>query len=100
MNGMPGSEDVRPLCVRLFGTPQISHDGRPVRFVAARTLPLFVYLLLGRERPIARDQLAYKFWPDYSEVEARANLRRHLHRINAPLSDVSKNRWSAHDDKR
>jgi DNA-binding SARP family transcriptional activator len=62
-------------------------------------LPLFVYLLLGRERPIARDQLAYKFWPDYSEVEARANLRRHLHRINAPLADVSKNRWLDVDDK-
>ena len=96
---MSGSEDVRPLCVRLFGTPQISYDGRPVRFVAAQTLPLFVYLLLGRERPISRDQLAYKFWPDYSEVEARANLRRHLHRINAPLIDVSKNRWLEVDDK-
>jgi DNA-binding SARP family transcriptional activator/tetratricopeptide (TPR) repeat protein len=99
MNGMPGSEDVRPLCVRLFGTPQISYDGRPVRFVAARTLPLFVFLLLGRERPIARDQLAYKFWPDYSEVDARANLRRHLHLINTPLFEVSKNRWLEVDNK-
>jgi DNA-binding SARP family transcriptional activator/tetratricopeptide (TPR) repeat protein len=94
-----GSETVRPLCVRLFGTPSISYDGKPVRFAAARSLPLFAYLVLGRERPIARDQLAYKFWPEYSESEARANLRRHLNRINGPLLDVTGHRWLGGDGK-
>jgi DNA-binding SARP family transcriptional activator/tetratricopeptide (TPR) repeat protein len=94
-----GSETVEPLCVRLFGTPSISYDGEPVRFVAARSLPLFVYLVLGRERPIARDQLAYKFWPEYSESEARANLRRHLNRVNGPLLDVTGHRWIDGDGK-
>lgn len=70
-----------------------------MRFVAARTMPLLAYLLLGRDRPIARDQLAYKFWPDYSEDEARANLRRHLHRINGPLFEISGHRWLDVDDK-
>jgi len=95
----PRSEDIQPLRVRLFGTPLVSYDGKPVRFVAARTLPLLVYLLLGRGRPIARDRLAYSFWPDCSEVEARANLRRHIHRINGPLYDISGSRWLETDDK-
>jgi predicted ATPase len=70
-----------------------------VRFVGARTLPLFAYLILGRERPIARDQLAYKFWPDASEIEARANLRRHLHRVNGPLFEATGRRWFEANDK-
>ena len=93
------SEHVEPLRVRLFGTPLVSYAGKPVRFVAARTLPLFAYLLLGRDRPIARDQLAYTFWPDSSEDEARGNLRRHLHRINAPLFEVSGQRWLESNDR-
>jgi DNA-binding SARP family transcriptional activator len=94
-----GLETVRPLCVRLFGTPHVSYDGTPIRFVAARTLPLFVYLLLGRDRPLARDQVAYKFWPDNSEIDARANLRRHLHRLNGPLQEISGRRWFEANDK-
>ncbi len=90
---------VAPLCVRLFGTPNISYDARPVRFVAPRSLPLFAYLVLNRDRSIARDQLAYQFWPDVSESEARANLRRHLHRINKALYEVSAQRWLAANDK-
>jgi DNA-binding SARP family transcriptional activator len=96
---LPRSNDVEPLRVRLFGTPLVTYGGKPVRFVAARTLQLLAYLLLGRDRPIARDQLAYKFWPDSSEAEARANLRRHLHRINGPLDDVSGRRWFETSDK-
>ena len=99
MIGPVRSENVQPLCVRLFGSPHVSFDGKPVRFVAARTLPLFVYLLLGRDRPIARDRLAYTFWPDSPEDEARANLRRHLHRINGPLYEVSGHRWLEANDK-
>jgi DNA-binding SARP family transcriptional activator len=93
------SDNAQPLCVRLFGTPHVSFDGKPIRFVAARTLPLFVYLLLGRERPIARDQLAYRFWPDNSETEARTNLRRHLHRVNGPLYEMTGQRWLESNDK-
>ncbi len=99
MAGTNGLEDVQPLSVRLFGTPHVSYDGKPIRFVAAQTLPLFVYLLLGRHRPIARDQLAYKFWPEYSEIEARTNLRRHLHRVNGALNDVTGHRWLDVDAK-
>jgi DNA-binding SARP family transcriptional activator len=70
-----------------------------VRFAAARTLPLFVYLMLHRERPVARDLLAYTFWPDGSEDDARANLRRHLHRINQALPSVPGCAWLVIDKK-
>lgn len=99
MIGPNGADNIKPLTVRLFGTPYIAYDGKPVRFVAAQTLPLFVYLLLGRDRPIARDVLAYKFWPDHPEIEARTNLRRHLHRVSGPLHDVTGHRWLDADAK-
>jgi DNA-binding SARP family transcriptional activator len=87
------------LEVRILGDPHVSYDGRTVRFSAARTLPLFVYLMLHRERPVARDLLAYTFWPDESENDARANLRRHLHRLNQALPAVADFAWLVVDKK-
>jgi DNA-binding SARP family transcriptional activator len=77
----------------------VSYDGQTVRFAAARTLPLFAYLMLHRERPVARDVLAYTFWPDRSEDDARANLRRHLHRLNQALPAVPGLAWLVVDKK-
>ncbi|HET7010154.1 MAG TPA: tetratricopeptide repeat protein [Anaerolineales bacterium] len=47
----------------------------------SRLLSLWGYLLVHRSRPMPRNLLAYTFWPDESEEEARLNLRRHLHRL-------------------
>jgi predicted ATPase/DNA-binding SARP family transcriptional activator len=87
------------LTVRLFGVPHVSFEQRPVRFVASRTLPLFVYLLLHRDRPVARDLLAFTLWPDNSEEEARANLRRHLNRLNDALPRIAGVTWIDADKK-
>ncbi len=46
---------------------------------------LWAYLLLKRQHPIPRDYLAYTLWPDVTEEEARANLRRHLHLLRKQL---------------
>ncbi len=88
-----------PLEVRVLGVPHVAYGARTVRFAASRTLPLFVYLLLHRERPVARDLLAYTFWPDGSEDDARANLRRHLHRIHQALPSVPGRPWIVTDKK-
>jgi len=77
----------------------VSYDGRTVRFAAARTLPLFAFLMLHRERPVARDLLAFTFWPDHNENDARANLRRHLHRLNQALPAVPGFAWLVVDKK-
>jgi DNA-binding SARP family transcriptional activator len=91
--------EAQTLTVRLFGVPHVSFQGRPVRFIATRTMPLFAYLLLNRGRPVARDLLAYAFWPDGTEDEARANLRRHINRINEALPRIRDYTWLETDNK-
>ena len=57
----------------------MSFDGRPVPLrVPPRAVSLLAYLLLHRGRPLARDVVAFDFWPDLAEPEARTKLRAHL----------------------
>jgi predicted ATPase/DNA-binding SARP family transcriptional activator len=74
------------LQIHLFGHLRLYSDGQAVKFAALpKTLPLWGYLLLNRQVAIPRDSLAAVFWPDVSESEARANLRRHLHELKRVL---------------
>ena len=94
------------LEVRLFGqvSLRLEDEPLPVR-VPARALALLAYLLLHRDRPLARDAVAFAFWPDSPEDEARAKLRTHLHYLTRGLlppeggdpwilSDVRSIRWN------
>lgn len=59
---------------------------KPLPFNAPpRTLPLLAYLLLHRSGPVPRQSLSFLLWPDESEENARANLRRHLHWLRRSL---------------
>ena len=74
------------LEIRLFGQPRFAVSGKPHRFSAPpRTLPLLAYLLLHRGAHLTRENIAFALWPDDSEDEARANLRRHLHHLKEAL---------------
>ncbi|MFQ6100814.1 MAG: BTAD domain-containing putative transcriptional regulator [Anaerolineae bacterium] len=74
------------LRIHLLGTPHIFTAGEPMPLPAPpKALLLWAYLLLKRERPVPREQLAYIIWPDETEAEARANLRRHLHLLRKQL---------------
>jgi predicted ATPase/DNA-binding SARP family transcriptional activator len=67
------------LQVNLFGQARVSFDGRPLPLrVPPRAVSLLAYLLLHRGRPLARDVVAFDFWPDLAEPEARTKLRAHL----------------------
>jgi len=50
-----------------------------------RVKVLFAYLLLNSETPISRKQLAFTFWPDSTESQARTNLRNLLHHLRNSL---------------
>ncbi|MDQ2907859.1 MAG: AAA family ATPase, partial [Candidatus Eremiobacteraeota bacterium] len=52
-------------------------------------MPLLAYLLLHRDRAIARESLAYLLWEDESEEAARTNLRRHLHNLQSALPQTT-----------
>ncbi|MFN2528475.1 MAG: AAA family ATPase [Candidatus Baltobacteraceae bacterium] len=51
-------------------------------------MPLLAYLLLNREAPVTREKLGFILWPDTSEMDARANVRRHLHYVQRFLRDI------------
>lgn len=76
------------LDVRLLGEFAISSDGAPVTTIKSQRLQcLLAYLLLHRDAPIARQRLAFLFWPDSSEAQARSNLRNLIHALIQALPD-------------
>lgn len=80
------------LRIHLLGNPQIFAADEPAPLPSpAKAFLLWAYLLLKRARPVLREQLAYVIWPDESEAEARANLRRHLHLLRKQLPTPPRN---------
>ena len=50
-----------------------------------RVQALLAYLALKRNAPQPRQRLAFLFWPDSTEAQARANLRKLLHQLQQAL---------------
>ena len=74
------------LEIHLLGHLRALVDGAPLPLkFPPRTGPLWAYLLLHRGSRLQRNALAYILWPDESEVDARTNLRRHLHQLSRAL---------------
>lgn len=70
----------------VFGPPRIERDGEVVELGLRRALALLVYLAVTRQ-PQSRDALATLLWPENDQREARANLRRTLHRLAQAIGD-------------
>ncbi len=88
------------LAVRFLGAAEFYHGDRPFRFSALpRALPLLAWLVLHRRTIHQRDALAFAFWPDLDEEEARANLRRHLYAITKGLPAHDGEPWFVADKK-
>ena len=74
------------LRLHLLGQFRFFDDAQPSKFSAPpKTLPLLAYLLLRADQPVARETLAFTLWPDETEANARANVRRHLHHLTRTL---------------
>ncbi len=68
--------------VRLLGTARITCDGVGIESrLSAQTLRLLALLVCRQNDRLTREDVAFALWPDCSEAEARANLRRHLYRL-------------------
>lgn len=66
----------QPLRISLLGGFRMSVGATPVTSVGTpRLQALVTYLLLKRDAPQTRQQIAFLFWPDSSEEQARSNLR-------------------------
>ena len=79
------------LQIQLLGDWQIAYGGTQLRSVnTARLQSLLAYLLIHRQAPQSRQQLAFLFWPDTVDAKARANLRFFLHRLRRALPDADR----------
>lgn len=74
------------LQVRLLGGLGLAWDGAPLESVhSPRLQSLLGYLLLHRDTPRSRQHLAFLFFPDSNEAQARTNLRNLLHLLHHAL---------------
>lgn len=79
------------LDVQLLGAFRITYQGQLVRSVLTRRLvSLLAYLLIHRQESVSRQRLAFLFWPDTREEQARTNLRRLLHQLKTAFPPVER----------
>lgn len=77
------------LRLTLLGSFQLSAGATALTTVATPRLQgLLALLVLRRGVRQSRQQLAFRFWPDSSDAQARTNLRTLLHRLRAALPDA------------
>jgi DNA-binding SARP family transcriptional activator len=78
------------LDIRLLGAFHLCRNGEAVGgFDQARLQELLVYLILRRGASVPRQHLAFLFWPDSTEEQARTNLRNLWHRLRRHLPDAA-----------
>lgn len=78
--------------VRLLGGVEVRVDGEPVDLSrSGRARSLLALLILHADAAQARQRLAFEFWPDSNESQARTNLRNLLHTLRRahPAIDAS-----------
>jgi DNA-binding SARP family transcriptional activator len=74
------------LRICLLGGCSLYYDETPVTGVnTARLQSLLAYLVLHRSAPQSRYHLAFLFWPDSTEAQARTNLRQLLYDLRHAL---------------
>jgi DNA-binding SARP family transcriptional activator len=90
-------ESMLPMTLRiqLFGPHQATWQDAPLSPLRLpRVQSLWAYLLLlHRHRPAPREHLAFSFWPDVPEDEARANLRQDLLKLRRWLPPADDPPW-------
>src|SRR5690242_10448495 len=70
------------LHLRLLGDFSLTYDDHQVTSLnTLRLQSLLAYLVLHRDVPQQRQHLAFLFWPDATEAQARNNLRQLLHQL-------------------
>ncbi len=78
------------LHIQLLGDFSLAANDAPLTGAnTPRLQSLLAYLLLHRDAPQSRTHLAFQFWPDSTEAQARSNLRTLLHRLRTGLPDAS-----------
>jgi DNA-binding SARP family transcriptional activator len=82
---MPPSTELQ---VNMLGPPQLAWGGEPFEVPRRQVRGLLYYLAQAAE-PVPRDRLAFLFWPDLPDHDARAHLKRLLSTLRHALPDGS-----------
>jgi DNA-binding SARP family transcriptional activator len=69
------------LRMRLLGDFSLRCNDHIIGISATRIQSLLAYLALHRDAQKTRQQLAFLFWPESSESQARNNLRQVVHQL-------------------
>jgi DNA-binding SARP family transcriptional activator/tetratricopeptide (TPR) repeat protein len=79
------------LEVSLLGSFLLKWQTRTIQAMnSPRLQALLAYLLLNRDKPLSRRQVAFQFWPDTSEAQAFANLRTLLTLLRRVLPEADR----------
>lgn len=79
------------LSIRLLGSFRLDYQEQALNTINTERLQsLLAYLLIHRDAPVPRQHLAFLFWPDSSEAQARTNLRNLLHKLRAALPQADR----------
>ena len=90
------------LKINLLGSFRIAYHNKLLDTIdQPREQSLLAYLLFNADTPVSRRYLAYLYWPDSTDAQARNNLRQVLHQLRRALpqgeeyifSDASKLYW-------
>src|SRR6266702_1101649 len=77
------------LYLRLLGDFSLLYSDQQVTSLnTTRLRSLLTYLVLHRDVPQQRQHLAFLFWPDATEAQARNNLRQLLHQLRQAFPAV------------
>ena len=75
------------LDIRLLGGFSLNYGDRPVTAITSRrSQALLAYLVLHRQVAQSRQRLAFHLWPESTDEQARANLRKELSRLRLGLT--------------
>lgn len=77
------------LQIHLFGKFAAHLDGRPLPIETRKVQELLAYLVLHRQRPLAREGLAHLLWSDSPGQRARRYLRKALWQLQTALGDAA-----------
>jgi len=87
------------VSVRLLGPPRMRCAETQLESrISAQTMLVFALLVTRLGETLNRDEVAFTLWPDSTEGEARAALRRHLYKLHQALP-ASPQPWLVCDAK-
>lgn len=82
------------LHINLLGHLQVSEDNTSIADkLRPRAKHLLIYVLLNRNIPVSREKIAFTLWPDKTEQQSLAVLRRALSELRIALPKIENSEW-------